>query len=57
LPLLLKCGSFLPRTKSKSGQCGKPLGKNCKKGKKLPLFADFLGKPLPHAGQRPAGPG
>jgi hypothetical protein len=57
LPLLLKCGSFLPRTKSKSGQCGKPLGKNCKKGKKLPLFADFLGEPLPHVGQSLAGPG
>jgi len=55
LPLLLKSGSFLPCTKSKSGRCGKPLGKKCKKGKKLPVIDAFWGRRLPHAGQSLAG--
>jgi hypothetical protein len=45
LPLFFKCGSFLPRTISKSGLSGKSLGENGKKGKNLPR----LGKRLPQS--------
>jgi hypothetical protein len=42
LPLSFKCGSFLPRTRIKSGRYGKPLGKNGKKGKKLPFIGFWV---------------
>jgi len=57
LPLLLKYGSFLPRSKSKSGRCGKPLGKNRKKGQKLAVNCRFSRQMIAAYGAKPCRAG